>query len=55
MLRVFEMKNARKIFGPVKEGTKRRKLECTTTVNREDILQRKDVKFKEIPPTRMVW
>ena len=41
------MKTARKIFGPVKEATRRRSLECTTIMNIKDILQRKDVKFKK--------
>ena len=45
------MKTARKKFGPVKEGTRRRTLECTITMNREDILQGKDIKLKKKNPS----
>jgi hypothetical protein len=41
------MKTARKAFGPVKEGTRRRSVEYTTIMNIKNILQRKDVKFKK--------
>ena len=54
MQRVCEMKTARKTFGPVKEGTRRRTLECTITMNREDILQGKDVKLKK-KSLRLRW
>jgi len=48
------MKTASKTFGPVKEGRRRRTLKCTKSMEIKDMSERKDTKFKQIPPSTML-